>query len=87
MKLPRLQAPAHVGRRCSDAAIVGCRDSKRSNSLEIDSKVSLLALNALKLDGSIKGKLRRAGWNDDFLARLLCQPPQTKVKCDSRVNQ
>lgn len=32
------------------------------------------ALNACKLEGSrgsIKGKLKRAGWNDNFLARLL----------------
>ena len=42
------------------------------------------ALNACKLEGSkgsIKGKLKRAGWNDDFLARLLTQP--RRVKCDS----
>jgi len=32
------------------------------------------ALNTCKLEGSkgsIKGKLKRAGWNDDFVARLL----------------
>jgi len=50
-------------------------------------KGSLLALNALKLEGSIRGTLRRAGWNDQPLARFLCQPPHTKVKCDSRVTQ
>ena len=35
-----------------------------------------LALNLVKLEGSkgsIKGKLKRAGWNDDFLASLLAQ--------------
>ena len=35
-----------------------------------------LALNLAKLEGSkgsIKGKLKRAGWNDDFLTRLLQQ--------------
>ena len=33
-----------------------------------------LALNLAKLEGSkgsIKGKLKQAGWNDDFLTRLL----------------
>ena len=32
------------------------------------------ALNTCKLEaskGSMKGKLKRAGWNDDFLARLI----------------
>ena len=35
-----------------------------------------LALNLAKLEGSkgsIKGKLKRAGWSDEFLARLLAQ--------------
>jgi predicted transposase YbfD/YdcC len=35
-----------------------------------------LALNLAKLEGSkgsIKGKLKRAGWNDEFLSRLLAQ--------------
>ncbi len=35
-----------------------------------------LALNPAKLEGSkgsMKGKLKRAGWNDEFLGRLLAQ--------------
>ena len=35
-----------------------------------------LALNLAKLEGSkgsMKGKLKRAGWNDEFLGRLLVQ--------------
>ena len=35
-----------------------------------------LALNLAKLEGSkgsMKGKLKRAGWNDEFLGRLLAQ--------------
>lgn len=35
-----------------------------------------LALNLAKLEGSkgsMKGKLKRAGWSDQFLARLLAQ--------------
>jgi predicted transposase YbfD/YdcC len=41
------------------------------------------ALNTLKLEGSkgsIKGKLKRAGWNDDFLARLLTIPPHCQMR-------
>ena len=41
------------------------------------------ALNACKLEGSkgsIKGKLKRAGWSDDFLARLLNQPLQSQMR-------
>ena len=35
-----------------------------------------LALNLAKLEGSkgsMKGKLKRAGWNDEFLGSLLAQ--------------
>jgi hypothetical protein len=35
-----------------------------------------LALNLAKLEGSkgsMKGKLKQAGWNDEFLSRLLGQ--------------
>jgi len=41
------------------------------------------ALNACKLEGSkgsIKGKLKQAGWNDAFLARLLTQPIQGHMR-------
>ena len=41
------------------------------------------ALNACKLEaskGSIKGKLKRAGWNDDFLARLLTRPGLSQMR-------
>ncbi len=30
-----------------------------------------LALNLAKLEGSMKGKLKRAGWDDAFLTKLL----------------
>ncbi len=35
-----------------------------------------MALNIIKADtskGSNRGKFKRAGWNDDFLAKLLAQ--------------
>ena len=41
------------------------------------------ALNTCKLEGSsgsIKGKLKRAGWNDDFLARLLTRAAQGQMR-------
>jgi hypothetical protein len=41
------------------------------------------ALNALKLEGSkgsIKGKLKRAGWDEDFLARLLTKPSPSQMR-------
>ncbi len=41
------------------------------------------ALNACKLEGSkgsVKGKLKRAGWNDHFLARLLTLPAQGQMR-------
>jgi predicted transposase YbfD/YdcC len=41
------------------------------------------ALNAIKLEGSkgsIKGKLKKAGWNDDFLARLLTKPSPSQMR-------
>jgi predicted transposase YbfD/YdcC len=41
------------------------------------------ALNTCKLDGSkgsIKGKLKRAGWNDDFLARLITLAGQDQMR-------
>ena len=41
------------------------------------------ALNACKLEGSkgsIKGKLKRAGWNDDFLARLLASAGKDQMR-------
>jgi len=41
------------------------------------------ALNACKLEGSkgsIKGKLKHAGWNDDFLARLLAAAEKSQMR-------
>lgn len=41
------------------------------------------ALNACKLEGSkgsIKGKLKRAGWNDQFLARLLASTGKVQMR-------
>jgi len=41
------------------------------------------ALNACKLegsDGSIKGKLKHAAWNDDFLARLLSAAGKSQMR-------
>jgi len=42
-----------------------------------------IALNLTKLEGSkgsIKGKLKKAGWNDDFLATLLAQFRKTQMR-------
>jgi predicted transposase YbfD/YdcC len=42
-----------------------------------------LALNLAKLEGSkesIKGKLKRAGWDDAFLTRLLAQFGKTQMQ-------
>lgn len=41
------------------------------------------ALNACKIEGSkgsIKGKLKHAGWNDDFLARLLIAAGKSQIR-------
>ena len=41
------------------------------------------ALNACKLEGSkgsIKGKLKRAGWDDDFLAQLLASAGKDQMR-------
>ena len=41
------------------------------------------ALNACKLEGSkgsMRGKLKRAGWNDDFLARLLASAGKGQMR-------
>jgi hypothetical protein len=42
-----------------------------------------LALNLARLEGSkgsMKGKLKRAGWDDAFLARLLTQFGETHMR-------
>ena len=54
-------------------------DRKRNRKDHGPENLSLLrrlALNLARLEGSkgsIKGKLKQAGWNDQFLARLLAQ--------------
>ena len=54
-------------------------DAKRNRKDHGPENIALLrrlALNLAKLEGSkgsMKGKLKRAGWNDEFLARLLSQ--------------
>jgi len=61
-------------------------DQSRSRKDNGPQNLALLrrwALNACKLEGSkgsMKGKLKRAGWNDEFLARLLTQPPQGQMR-------
>ena len=61
-------------------------DQSRSRKDNGPQNLALLrrwALNACKLEvsmGSMKGKLKRAGWNDQFLARLLTQPPQGQMR-------
>jgi hypothetical protein len=50
------------------------RRNRTDNGPENITLLRRLALNLAKLEeskGSIKGKLKRAGWNDAFLARLL----------------
>jgi hypothetical protein len=55
-------------------------DQSRTRKDHAPQNLALLrrwALNACRLEGSkgsIKGKLKQAGWNDGFLARLLSQP-------------
>jgi predicted transposase YbfD/YdcC len=42
-----------------------------------------LALNLARLEpakGSLRGKLKRAGWDDTFLARLLAQSPADQMR-------
>lgn len=61
-------------------------DQNRSRKDNGPQNLALLrrwALNACKLEGSkgsIKGKLKQAGWNDDFLARLLTQPIHSQMR-------
>jgi hypothetical protein len=61
-------------------------DQNRSRKDNGPQNIALLrrwALNACKLEGSqgsIKGKLKRAGWNDNFLAKLLTQPIQSQMR-------
>ena len=41
------------------------------------------ALNLARLEpakGSLRGKLKRAGWDDTFLARLLAQSPADQMR-------
>jgi len=41
------------------------------------------AINACKLEGSkesIKGKLKQAGWSNDFLARMLAQSATVQMR-------
>ena len=42
-----------------------------------------LALNLARLEpskGSMKGKLKRAGWDDQFLAQLLAQFAKSQMR-------
>jgi len=50
--------------------------SRKDNGPENIGLLRRLALNLARLEGSkgsVKGKLKRAGWNDEFLATLLAQ--------------
>ena len=56
--------------------IEGRRPAKHLSAAQV-------ALNACEIEGSkgsIKGKLKQAGWNDNFLARLLTQPIQRQMR-------
>ena len=61
-------------------------DQNRSRKDNGPQNIALLrgwALNACKLEGSkgsIKAKPKQAGWNDNFLARLLTQPIQSQMR-------
>lgn len=61
-------------------------DQNRSRNGHGPQNLALLrrwALNTCKLEGSkgsIKGKLKQAGWNDAFLARLLSLAGQTQMR-------
>jgi predicted transposase YbfD/YdcC len=68
-------------------------DQNRSRKDNGPQNIALLrrwALNACKLEGSrgsIKGKLKQAGWNDNFLAKLLAQPIQSAIALQGRTVQ
>ena len=50
--------------------------NRKDNGPENIGILRRLALNLARLEGSngsVKGKLKRAGWNDEFLGRLLGQ--------------
>ena len=50
--------------------------NRKDNGPENISLLRRLALNLIRLEGSkgsVKGKLKRAGWNDGFLTTLLSQ--------------
>jgi hypothetical protein len=50
--------------------------NRKDNGPENIAMLRRLALNLAKLEGSkdpIKGKLKRAGWDDTFLIRLLAE--------------
>ncbi|MBV8935465.1 MAG: ISAs1 family transposase [Alphaproteobacteria bacterium] len=61
-------------------------DQNRSRKDHGPQNLALLrrwAMNACKLEGSkgsIKGKLKRAGWDENFLARLLSQPVRGQMR-------
>jgi len=61
-------------------------DQSRNRKDHAPQNLALLrrwALNTCKLEGSkgsMKGKLKRAGWNDDFLARLLTLAGQDQMR-------
>ena len=57
------------GEDCADMAVFG--------------RTKRMTLNLARLEGSkrsIKGKRKRAGWNDEFLARLLGQFAKTHMR-------
>ena len=57
--------------------------SRKDNGPENLALLRRWTINACKLEGSkgsIKGKLKRAGWEDSFLARLLLQNPQGQMR-------
>ena len=68
-----MRRPA-VGRSSQDQPARLSRAIPASDSPENLAILRHLALNLAKLEpskGSMRGKLKRAGWNDDYLAKLL----------------
>lgn len=62
--------------RGSEPQLKGQRPAKHLSAAQV-------ALNACEIEGSkgsIKGKLKQAGWNDNFLARLPTQPIQRQMR-------
>jgi hypothetical protein len=80
----RLETAQNLGAALLDVTMN--EDLSRSRKDHGPQNLALLrlwALNACKIEGSngsIKGKLKRAGWNDDFLDRLPAAAGKSQMR-------